>query len=208
TGPGGYLARVDPDQLDVAEFEALVAEGRAALDTGDPAAAAASFRSALALFRGPPLADLALLAFVQSKVRRLEELRLWALMDRIDADLAVGRGGELVPELETLVKANPFQERLRGQLMQALYRSGRQTDALEVYRHTRELLADELGLEPSRALQQLERAMLQHDPILDDGLPASAPDQALTCPFKGLAPFEAVDAFYFCGRERLLDEIV
>jgi DNA-binding SARP family transcriptional activator/WD40 repeat protein len=207
TGPGGYLARTDPAQLDVAEFEALVAEGRAALAGGDPAAAAASFRSALALFRGPPLADLAALDFVQGELRRLEELRLSAVMDRIDADLALGSGGELVLELEALVQENPFQERLRGQLMWSLYRSGRQADALETYRRTRELLADELGLEPSRALQQLERAMLQHDPALDVGA-AAAPVEAATCPFKGLAAFEAADAFYFCGRERLLDEIV
>jgi DNA-binding SARP family transcriptional activator len=208
TGAGGYLARADPDQLDVAEFESLVAEGRAALDARDAAAAAAAFRSALALFRGPPLADLALLDFVQPEARRLEELRLSALMDGIDADLALGSGGELVPEIEALVQANPFQERLRGQLMLALYRSGRQSDALEVYRDTRELLADELGLEPSRALQQLERAMLQHDPALDVAGAVAAPAEAATCPFKGLAAFEAADAFYFCGRECLLDEIV
>jgi WD40 repeat protein/DNA-binding SARP family transcriptional activator/energy-coupling factor transporter ATP-binding protein EcfA2 len=208
TGPGGYLARVDPGQLDVFEFESLVAEGRTALDGGDPAAAAASFAAALALFRGPPLGDLALVEFVQPEVRRLEELRLSALMSRIDADLALGRDGELVPELEVLALANPFQERLRGQLMLALYRSGRQTEALEVYRQTRELLVDDLGLEPSRALQELERAMLQHDPALDQMRPRATPTEATTCPFKGLAAFEAADAFYFCGREHLLDEIV
>lgn len=208
TGPGGYLVRADPAQLDVAEFEALVAEGREALDGGDPAAAAASFRSALALFRGPPLADLAPLGFVQPEIRRLEELRLSALMDRVDADLALGSGSEVVPELERLVQAHPFQERLRGQLMLALYRSGRQTEALEVYRRTRELLADELGLEPSRALQELERAILQHDAALDQVRTSMAAAETVTCPFKGLAAFEAADAFYFCGRERLLDEIV
>jgi WD40 repeat protein/DNA-binding SARP family transcriptional activator len=208
TGPGGYLVRADPDQLDVAEFDGLVAEGRAALDRGDPAAAAAAFQSALALFRGPPLTDLAQLDFVQPEIRRLEELRLSALMDRIDADLALGSGSPLVPELEALVQTNPFQERLRGQLMLALYRSGRQADALEVYRQTRELLADELGLEPSRALQQLERAMLQHDPALEGAAPVVVLDEAATCPFKGLAAFEAADAFYFCGRELMLDEIV
>ncbi len=95
-------------------------------------------------------------------------------MNRIDADLALGRDGELVPELESLVQANPFQERLRGQLMLALYRSGRQTEALEVYRQTRELLADELGLEPSRALQQLELGILRHDESLDPAEPAEA----------------------------------
>ena len=207
TRPGGYVVHADSSQLDVAEFEALVLEGRSALGNGDATTAAATFRSALALFRGAPLADIALLDFVQPEARRLEELRLSALMDRIDADLALGRGAELVPELEGLVQANLFQERLRGQLMLALYRSGRQTDALEVYRSTRELLADELGLEPSRALQQLERSMLQHDPALD--LPERARTvEPAVCPFKGLAAFEAADAFYFCGRERLLAELV
>jgi DNA-binding SARP family transcriptional activator/WD40 repeat protein len=207
TRPGGYVIYADPSQLDVAEFEALVIGGRGALERGDPTSAAMSFRSALALFRGPPLADLALLDFVQPEVRRLEELRLSALMDRIDADLALGRGGELVAELEALVQAHPFQERLRGQLMLALYRSGRQSDALEAYRRTRSLLADELGLEPSRALQQLERSMLRHDAALD--LPERARTVELTvCPFKGLATFEAADAFYFCGRERLITELI
>jgi DNA-binding SARP family transcriptional activator/glutamine cyclotransferase len=174
TRPGGYLVRADPEQLDVTEFEELVAQGRAALGEGDPVAAAAAFSQAVGLFRGQPLADLALLDFVQLEIRRLEELRLSALMDRIDADLALGRGSELVAELETLVQANPFQERLRGQLMLALYRSGRQTEALEVYRRTRQLLADELGLEPSRALQQLERAILRHDDSLEPAAPAGA----------------------------------
>jgi predicted ATPase/DNA-binding SARP family transcriptional activator len=201
TGHGGYLARAEPDQLDVAEFEALAAEGRAALHAGDPAAAAASLTKALALFRGPPLADLALLDFVHPEVRRLDELRLSALMDRIDADLALGRGGELVPELETLVHVNPFQERLRGQLMLSLYRSGRQTDALEVYRQMRELLSDELGLEPSRALQQLERAILQHDPTLEitaAGATASAKQRASHLP---------AAAGTLIGRRREMDEL-
>jgi len=208
TRPGGYVVYADPTQLDVAEFEALVMEGRSALQGGDATSAAASFRSALALFRGAPLADLAMLDFVQPEARRLDELRVSALMDRIDADLALGRGDELVPELEGLVQANPFQERLRGQLMLALYRSGRQTDALEVYRHTRELLAEELGLEPSRALQQLERSILQHDPALDLPDRGRAAVEPSVCPFKGLAAFEAADAFYFCGRERVLSEVV
>jgi DNA-binding SARP family transcriptional activator/streptogramin lyase len=167
TRPGGYLVHTDAEQLDVAEFEALVAEGRDALDAGEASAAAVAFRDALALFRGPPLADLALLDFLQPEVRRLEQLRLSTVMDRIDADLALGRAAEVVPDLEALVRANVYQERLRGQLMLALYRSGRQTDALEVYRQTRELLAEEVGLEPSRSLQALERRILQHDPALE-----------------------------------------
>ena len=201
TRPGGYLLRVDPEQLDVAEFEAVVAAGRTALSDADPGAAAAAFSAALALFRGPPLADLALLDFVQPENRRLEELRLSALMDRIDADLALGRDSELVPELETLAQQNPFQERLRGQLMLALYRSGRQSDALEIYRRTRELLSDELGLEPSRALQQLERAMLQHDPALEVAA-AGAVESA-----RRRAPQLPAAAGTLIGRRRELDEL-
>lgn len=102
----------------------------------------------------------------QAEVRRLEELRLAALAERIDADLAGGARGELVPELEALVDEHPLHERIRGQLMLALYRAGRQADALEVYRRTRELLVEELGIEPGPELQALERAILGHDPAL------------------------------------------
>jgi WD40 repeat protein len=138
----------------------------------------------------------------EPELGRLESLRLAATMERIEADLALGRSGELVPELEALVTANPFQERLRGQLMLALYRAERQADALAVYRVTRELLNDELGLEPSRALQQLERSILQQDAALgSDRAPV------VVCPFKGLAPFSASDAAYFFGRERVVEEL-
>ena len=212
TRPRGYELRAGPEQLDTALFERLVAEGREALELGDPAGAAARLREALALWRGPALADLSLLEFAQPEIRRLEELRLAALMERIDADLALGRDAELVAELEALGAANPLQERLRGQLMLALYRSGRQADALTVYRDTRELLSDELGLEPSRALQKLERAILRQDPSLEhETRPSRAvgPEVALVvCPFKGLAPFAAADAAYFFGRERLVAALV
>src|SRR5262245_1701925 len=163
----GYVLRVAPDQLDVSRFEALVADGRRSAEAGDPTTASARLREALALWRGPALADLQGLGFAAAEIRRLEELRLAALMDRVDADLSAGGGGELVPELEGLVATNPLLERARGQLMLALYRAGRQADALEVYRSTRELLRDELGLEPSRALQELERSILQHDDSLE-----------------------------------------
>src|SRR6266571_465781 len=212
TRPRGYELRAGPEQLDTALFERLVAEGREALELGDPAGAAARLREALALWRGPALADLSLLEFAQPEIRRLEELRLAALMERIDADLALGRDVELVAELEALGAANPLQERIRGQLMLALYRSGRQADALTVYRGTRELLSDELGLEPSRALQKLERAILRQDPSLEhETRPSRAvgPEVALVvCPFKGLAPFAAADAAYFFGRERLVAALV
>jgi DNA-binding SARP family transcriptional activator len=163
TGPGGYIVRVDPDQLDVARFERLLLEGRQAAAVGDAAAAAVKLRESLTLWRGPALGDLASLEFAQSESRRLEELRLVAVMERIDVDLGLGRDAELIAELEALVAANPLQERARGQLMLALYRAGRQADALAVYRQTSDLLRGELGLEPGRALQQLERSMLQQD---------------------------------------------
>ena len=163
----GYLLRVDQEQVDVTRFERLAAEGRDALAAGDPVRAGGLLREALALWRGPALVDVPLVELVQAEARRLEELRLAALTDRIEADLAAGRGGELVPELEALVAANPLQERLRVQLMLALYRGGRQADALAVYRDTQQFLREELGLEPSKALQQLERAILTQDAALD-----------------------------------------
>jgi DNA-binding SARP family transcriptional activator len=163
----GYLLRVDPEQVDATRFERLAAEGRDALAAGDPVRAGGLLRDGLALWRGPPFVDLPTLEFVQGEARRLEELRLATLMDRIDADLAVGRPDQLVPELEALVGANPLQERPRAQLMLALYRAGRQADALTAYRETRAHLRDELGLEPSKALQQLERAILTQDAALD-----------------------------------------
>ncbi len=180
---------------------------------GDPAAAATTLTEALALWRGPPLADLAGLDFAQHEIRRLEELRLNGALDRIDAELELGQAAGLVPELEQLVAENPLQERPRGQLMLALYRAGRQAEALDVYRRTRELLSDELGLEPSRALQQLERSILLQDETLDLDPPPgpveeSPAAQAQLCPFKGLASFDVADAAYFFGRERIVDDLI
>ena len=164
-----------------------------------------------ALWRGEPLADFAYEPFAQSAIGRLQEARLAALEDRIEADLALGSDGELVPELESLVAANPLRERLRGQLMLALYRAGRQADALAVYRQTSVLLREELGLEPGRLLQELERSILEHAVSLD-ALPAttvaSRSDVLGVCPFKGLACFDRADAEYFCGRERLVSDLL
>ena len=117
--------------------------------------------------RGPPLAEFAFDSFAQEEIGRLEELRLAALEERIDADLALGRHGELVAELEALVARHPLRERLRGQLMLALYRCGRQAEALKLYQDARRVLVDELGLEPGRALQQLEQEILRQDASLD-----------------------------------------
>jgi DNA-binding SARP family transcriptional activator len=167
TQPRGYLVHVADGELDLERFESLVAESRPL----EPAAAAARLlREALSLWRGEPLADLADVPYVEGERRRLEELRLGALEARVEADLALGRHAELVPELESLVREHWLRERLRGQLMLALYRCGRQADALEVYRSGRRLLDEELGLQPDDELQRLERAILNHDPSLESPL--------------------------------------
>src|SRR6266545_1054274 len=185
TRPGGYLLRLEPDQLDVAAFERLLAQGQQALADSDAAGAAAALAQALALWRGEPLADLALEPFAHTEVERLGELRLRALEARIEAELALGKHAGLISELEALVAREPLREGLRGQLMLALYRCGRQADALEVYRATRRLLADDLGLAPSQELERLERLILTHEPQLD--LP---PLEASVEPGLALQPLE------------------
>jgi predicted ATPase/DNA-binding SARP family transcriptional activator len=167
TVPPGYRLAVEPESIDAFEFQRLSQEGRATLAAGNAAGAAETLRAALALWTGSALADLAWEPFAQAEVVRLEELRLAALEDRIDADLALGRHGQLVGELERLVAEQPLRERLRAQLMLALYRSGRQADALAVYQRARRTLVDELGIEPGEALRKLERAILAHDPSLN-----------------------------------------
>jgi DNA-binding SARP family transcriptional activator len=159
----GYVIRVGPDEFDLLRFEALVEEARRAA----PEVAELRLREALDLWRGPALADLAEQSFTLTEIPRLEELRLEALELRFDADLALGRYAELVGEVQTLVREHPLRERLRTVLMRALYGSGRQAEALEVYRETRRLLVDELGIEPSQALQELEQAILTQDPALN-----------------------------------------
>lgn len=163
TQPNGYLLHVEPGELDLDRCERLAHGGREALAAEDHARAAEQLREALALWRGPPLAEFGFESFAQAEIGRLEELRLALLEDRIDADLACGRHTELVGELETLVAEHPLRERLRRQLVLALYRGGRQADALEAYRAARAVLIDELGLEPTPALQELEQAILTHD---------------------------------------------
>jgi DNA-binding SARP family transcriptional activator/streptogramin lyase len=180
--PGGYVLRADAAEVDVDRFDGLAARGRAQLAAGEPADAAATLRAALAVWRGAALADLLYEPFVGEAAAALEERRLNALEERIEADLASGRAAELVGELERLVREHPFRERLLGQLMIALYRSGQQARALDAYRAGRHRLAEELGLEPGRALQELERAILAHDPALAPPVPPpdTAPRQALT----------------------------
>ena len=162
----GYVLRIETDAVDAARFERTAREGRRALDDDDPEEALARLDEALGLWRGPALVDFSFDDFARQDIQRLEELRVEAMEDRGDALLRLGRHGELVSELGTLVDAHPLRERLRGQLMLALYRRGRQAEALDVYRRGRRL-AGELGLEPGAELQRLERAILAQDPALD-----------------------------------------
>jgi DNA-binding SARP family transcriptional activator len=159
----GYMLSIDVEELDLSRFERLVADARGAA----PAVAAAKLREALAIWRGTPLADLAHEDFAAAEIARLEELRIVAVEERVEADLALGRHGELVPDLEALVAAQPYRERLHGQLMLALYRSGRQADALQRFQALRHLLDEELGLEPGEQLKQLQKAILAHDPSVE-----------------------------------------
>jgi predicted ATPase/DNA-binding SARP family transcriptional activator len=198
TGPAGYLLDVERDGLDSHRFERLLVEARGA----EPAVAEDRLREALALWRGPALVDFAFEPWAQSEIGRLEELRLEALQDRVEADLALGAAAELVAELETLVVEYPLRERLRGQLMLALYRSGRQADALAAYRAAREALVRELGIEPGLALRQLERGILDQDPELD----ARAVDPPAVEAGRS-TPSLATRATSFIGRESELREI-
>jgi DNA-binding SARP family transcriptional activator len=167
TTPGGYQLRVGPGELDVERFERQLEDGHAALAAGNPQEAAAALHEALALWRGPPLAEVAALPFAPPEITRLEERRLAALELRVEADLELGRHAELIAELQHVTSEHPWRERLHGQLMLALYRSGRQADALTAYRDARRVLVDELGIEPGRPLRELETAILEQDPRLD-----------------------------------------
>src|SRR6266511_2025416 len=193
TAAPGYKLVIEPEAVDLFEFMRLSEEGRTALGTGDAAGAADALRAALALWRGAPLADFAWEPFAQTEIVRLEELRLAALEDRIEADLSLGRHGQLIAELERLVAEHPLRERLRGQLMLALYRSGRQADALAVYQRARRTMVDELGIEPGESLRRLERSILAHDPSLN------APQAGATSPRRVPTPPTPL-----LGREREL----
>lgn len=161
----GYMLRVEANKLDAADLQRLARSARSVLEE-DPARAAGLLRQALALWRGEPFEDVLHEEAVSPEVARLNELRLAALEDRLEADLALGRAGELIPELEALVTEHPFREQLRAKLMLALYRVGRQADALATYRTVRRTLVEELGIEPSDGLTELHRRILGHDPVL------------------------------------------
>jgi DNA-binding SARP family transcriptional activator len=175
THPDGYRIQLEPGGLDASRFSELLIDARSASSSGELTQAIDLYEQALALWRGPALASVQFESFARNEVERLEELRLTATLERIDCELALGRDGELVGELEALVARNPFRERLRGQLMLALYRAGRQADALDAYQQARRTLSDELGLEPGDELKQLERRILDHDPTLLVARRAPAP---------------------------------
>jgi DNA-binding SARP family transcriptional activator len=192
SSPPGYVLELDPEQLDLARFRRLREEARE-----EPASAAERLQEALALWRGPSLAEFVSEPFARGERLRLEEERLAALEERIEAELALGRHAALVGELEALVSAEPARERLRGQLMLALYRCGRQADALAIYRDGRRELVEELGIEPGRALRELHQTILEQDPRLDLGGVEVAPIVS-----------DATPAGVFVGRERELSGLV
>jgi DNA-binding SARP family transcriptional activator len=202
TRPPGYALELDQDAVDVHRFVRLAGEGRTALQAEAPELAETSLREALALWRGPALADFAYEPFAQTEIARLEELRTVVLEERIEADLALGRHAELVAELEALVQAQPHRERPRAQLMLALYRSGRQADALAAYRSARDVLVDELGIEPGPELRELEGAILRQDAslALDEATPAKPAMQ-----FRRLAAILFVDVVDSLALGEVLD---
>ena len=193
TEGGAYRLRVEPDELDAERFERLAGEGATALGQKSYGEAAELLIEALALWRGPALADLRYDSFAQGEIARLEELRIAALEDRIEAELGLGRQEQLIGELESLVAEHPTRERLRTLLMLALYRAGRQADALEAYRQARETLLEELGLEPGPELRDLEQAILRQDEALSR---RPLPESNIPVPVSSLV-----------GRQRELAEI-
>jgi DNA-binding SARP family transcriptional activator len=176
---GGYLLPVGPDELDASRFEQLIAEGRSRVAAGEMTGALREFCAALELWRGPVLSDFQYDAFAQAAIARLGELRAAILEERIAVEMELGHEAQVLGELESLVREFPYRERLHGQLMLALYRAGRQADALASYRAARSVLVDELGIEPSAELRQLHEAILAQDEAL---LARDSPGSEVTAP--------------------------
>jgi DNA-binding SARP family transcriptional activator len=216
TSDGGYRLATSPEAIDAVRFERLAAAGHAEV-ADDPTAAAEHLDTALSLWRGEPYECVPDLPFIEAEVRRLDELRLRALEDRFEAGLALGRAADITVDLEALVDREPLRERLRALLMLALYRTGRQADALRVYQDGRRILAEELGIDPGPELAALEMSILRQDPALGAG-PLSGLAGAASGyggrttrsrnPYKGLRAFEELDAADFFGREALIDRLV
>ena len=199
----GYVLQLEEGELDLHRFEALVRHARGA----SPVEASAALREALALWRGPALADFVFDRFAQAEIARLDEMRLEAVEERLEAELATGSHRALTGELEALVGEHPLRERLRGQLMLALYRSGRQADALDAYQKGRRILVEELGIEPGRELRELHQQILRQDWRLDLAvaveLAAETPRGAFVGREPELAELVAGLEDAFAGRGRL-----
>ena len=193
----GYELRLDPERLDSHRFERLVAEGRSELTGGHPGRAVSTLEGALSLWRGAPLPELAYEPFAQPEIARLDELRVAALEQLVEAKLALGAHAEVVGQLEALIAEHPYRERLRAQLMLALYRCDRQADALQAYQDTRRTLVEELGIEPGERLRELERAILAQEPGLHLAEEPAAGEPAAETP-----------RTMFVGRERELAELL
>ena len=206
----GYTLASDGHEIDAVSFEKLAVEGHRLLDTGHPAEADPVLEEALGLWRGPAYQGYRYTGFGAAEGDRLDELRRTATEDLIDSRLAGADPGQLVPELEAMVREEPLRERRWGQLMVALYRAGRQAEALRAFARVREVLVGELGLDPGPELQRLQEAILSHDPELERGRPPGAGPVLPTdvCPYKGLARFETVDAGFFFGREQVVAETI
>jgi DNA-binding SARP family transcriptional activator/WD40 repeat protein len=211
TRGGGYLLEVDENEVDAARFERLAEEGRRLLDSARPKDADAALEEALGLWRGSAYQGYRYTGFGTSEGERLEELRRSAVEDRIDARLAAGDAGTLIAELEAMVHDEPLRERRWGQLMLALYRAGRQAEALHAFTRARTVLVDELGIEPGPDLSRLQTAILAQDPALEEPWSGSRPQPVSStdvCPYKGLARFETSDAAFYFGREQVVADAV
>ncbi|HEX5591282.1 MAG TPA: BTAD domain-containing putative transcriptional regulator, partial [Candidatus Limnocylindrales bacterium] len=206
TEAAGYVLRVDADAVDAVRFERLARQAHAQL-ADDPAAARAAADEALGLWRGEPLIDVAFADFAQGEIRRLDELRLGLLEDRLEADLLLGRHREAIGEAEALLRDHPLRDRVRGLLMLALHRSGRQAEALRISAEGRRLVAEELGIDPSPELVRIESWILTQDPRLDAPVLETA-GPAPRNPFKGLRSFGEADHADFFGREGLVRHLL
>ena len=205
----GYVVTIDPSQIDARRFEELLARGRE-LAADDPQAAEDTLDEALAIWSGEALEEFKYEDFAAATIERLEELKLEAIESRISAALGLGNSAREVSQLQALVREHPFRERLTGQLMVALYRSGRQSEALRSFEHHKRAVGEELGIEPSPELMRLEEQILLHDPTLAaqrESTPSLAPTTVRN-PYKGLRAFQKDDAADFYGRERLVAEVL
>jgi WD40 repeat protein/DNA-binding SARP family transcriptional activator len=206
----GYTLESDGHEIDAISFEQLAVEGHRLLATGRTAEADPVLQEALGLWRGTAYQGYRYTGFGAAEGDRLDELRRTATEDLIDSRLGGADPGQLVAELEAMVREEPLRERRWGQLMVALYRAGRQAEALQAFARAREVLVDELGIEPGPELQRLQAAILSHDPELEPGRasPAEPVRPTDVCPYKGLARFETVDAGFFFGREQAVAEAI